>query len=574
MDLPPGFHHAPLEVPAPEAGSYVLELSLSTPSRTVTSRRTLLHFLSELPPRPAGSVAEGFPAGLPGVLVVPTSAEAPAQAALLEQLSPGAAVVSLRTAAQSTGGATWGQNPADLMMRMLGRTSVRCVGLLEGEEATWRTTVLRYFGEVDAWAIRAGSGEEAAVRWKAIEPWAVTLPRPTRWGILAPRDGRLPAPVGPPFSFAVLDGAARPPQGLEAWRVKDLVEGEPTRRDLRAFSLEVLKDLLAGLPVLLRLDASLGGILRQDGAVRPEFLAWRTLSHVLRGARSLGPIPLGPGVEAYALRQGTQTVMVAWASEPGGEAEVFLPTTHPVTAIDLAGGVEILEASGGQVVLKVSDLPRCFLAVSSGWLRTRTTMHLDRGVTASRRPSACVLSFENGFDLPLLGTLRLSPPPGWRVSPETLSVTLAPGERFSAAVEIVPAPYEVTGRGEGRERRLEAVLDFADGRLAPMAASVPLRFMPEGLDSRVSTAYQPEGERILVLQEVANRSDKPVLCDAFLSAKGGPERRVPLGRLAPGEVRHVRYLLPWQEALQGEALVGIRELEGARRFVIGGLRGE
>ncbi len=565
LDLPQGASRIPLEIPLPGEGSFHIAFTLSRAAHVVASHETLLNVLSVLPPRPPVEDSAGGELGMPGVFVAPRPDAALSQIPLLEALLPAVALVEVRPPEAGSEGATWGRYPADLLLRRMVRSGVHCVGLLGERGPAARATVLRYFSEVNDWALR---GPEDS--WKEIEPWAGSLPRPVRWGVLLP-GSFLP---GTPFRFAVLPEGARPSsQGLEPWRVLDLGDSEGTRRDLRAFSLRALGEMLAGRSLLLRLDDRPGGLLRTDGAVRAEFLAWRTLSQAFRGARGLGEIPLSPRVQAHALRQGVQTLVVAWAREPGKEEWIEVPTVHPVVAIDLMGGVEILQPSHGRVTLRVGDLPRCFLDVSSGWLRTRTTMRFDQAVLAARCPSRRTFTFENGFGTLLTGSLELRPPRGWRVVPERLPVSVPPGGTFAAELTLFPNPYEATGP-EGRELRLEAELDFADGRLAPMLASVPFRFAPAGIESRVSTWYQAEGEMIRVSQQISDRSGSALACDAFLSVAGRPEQVRPLGRLKDGEVREVEYMIPWRDLLAGEPLVGVRELEGERRFVIGGLRGE
>lgn len=589
VSLPQGLTRKVVDVPLPEAGYSRFLVTLSTGGRVLATLETFLGMVPSLPPLPQGTGGEGSEIGRLGVLVRPDAELASQQARLLEHLCPGAAAIEVWTSGTRLGSGAWGENPADLLLRQA-RHGVSCIGILGdpppgATQDTIRSTLLRYWGEVDAWAFRAESAEgwEAQQkRWEEIRSWALALPRGERWGVVSSGTGIEGLQVGSPFAFAILPEGARVPQGLARWSVLGLeppADGPRIRERLRAFSLKGLRELWAGHAVFLRLDAAQGGLLLPDGSVAGEFLAWRTLAHLLRDARLLGEVPLSPEVEAYALSRGGQTLLMAWTREPGREVRVLMPAQVPVTAVDLMGASRSLEPVLGQVTLTIGDLPTGFLSVSGGWLSTRRTMRLDGPVLAARTATRRLFRFENGFDTPLIGTLRLTAPPGWRVVPSSLPVALGAGAGFAVPVDLIPAPYEVTGGREegkegGKEKRLLAELSFGTGSQAALAVPVLFRFAQEAMAVSLSTHYQSREDEILVSQQVVNRGKEPLFCDSFLSTCGRPERRKPLGRLEPGEIRRVEYVIPWREMLEGETVVGVEELDGPRRFAVESLRGE
>ena len=111
-----------------------------------------------------------------------------------------------------------------------------------------------------------------------------------------------------------------------------------------------------------------------------------------------------------------------------------------------------------------------------------------------------------------------------------------------------------------------ATVLFPDPGLAPLEGGVGLHLESPTLESHA--IRYPKGEDVLVVQRVRNRGQTSVFCDAFLSVPGRPEERRPLGLLKSGEVRTVEYRLPAGVLGKGEALDGVRELEGERRFAI------
>ena len=335
-------------------------------------------------------------------------------------------------------------------------------------------------------------------------------------------------------------------------------------QELRAFAVPALRDLLSGHSVFLAAGAGEGGLLGTDGTVRPQFLAWRTFSDLLRASRVLGEIPLSVRAEAWAFRRGGQTCVAAWTRQPGESVRVEMASIHPIVSVDLLGRQEVLHPVDGRVHLEIGSLPRFFLDLSSGWLKTRSSMRLDRPVQASRRATGTIFHLENGFETSLEGTLILTPPEGWTVSPLRLGISLAPGEGLSFPLSLVPASYEVTA-GEF-PRLLGARVEFPDPALAPLESSVSLPLESPVLESHAVT-YRKAGE-VLVSQRVMNRGTAPVFCDAFLTIPGRPELRRPLGHLKPGEIRTVEYLFPAGPLTGREILSGVRELDGERRFAI------
>lgn len=551
----------PVEVDLPEPGAFRLRFVLSDRGAPVASRETDLGVLGDLP-FAAPRRPERDPAlGLPGAWISPGAVAGE----IAESLSPAAAAVEIQAPEASS--STWGRHPADILLRRLCRQGTRCIGLLDPADdggASHRAAVMRFLEEVDDWAFRVGERkpwETARRQWDAIAPWAATLPRPTRWGVAMPEGVGAYAEELAPFRFALAHEPAG--EGTGVWtRLRLREDGTPMDR-VRELSVLGLEAAFSGRSVFLALDAAPGGLLGPDGTAKPELLAWRTLSHLLKGAKDLGRVPLGPGVRAHVLRKGTGTAILAWTEDPKGRASVSIPTTEAVTSVDPTGLTRTIEASEGTATLEIDGMPRGFLVSSAGWLSTRTTLKLDGPVLSAAEPTARILSFENGFDSPLSGTLTLSAPPGWTVSPRSAPVSVPKGGTFRLPVRIRPWSRERTGPS-GREAILSAMLTYAEGGGGRMEVQVPFRLEPGGLAQRASSEFLEDRGLLRVIQQVSNRGASEAALDAFVSAAGSPEIRRSLGRLAPGETRVLEHLLP---VPMGELLVGARETGGAGRFV-------
>ncbi|GEM_PF-5005334 len=568
--LPAGTSLQPITLPPQEAGAYRLKVALSARGREVAGIDLGLGIFAALPASPAAlpALQTEDPSSGTGAVGAWVDPARPGARELLDVLLPGALAVRIRTPEGSVAATGWGTRPADLLLRRMSRKGVRCVGVLPAgvEESEVRAAVLRYFGEIEAWALPAAAGEgwdSLLARWKAIEPWTATLPRATRWGLDLSEGSALIPHTGAPFTFALTPDGAQAPEGIESWRMPSCPEIRGSG-GLRDFSVPLLHALFSGESTFLGVTE--GGLLDASGAARPQLLAWRTLAGLLRETRVLGEIPLSAQSEAWAFRRGGQTCVAAWTRQPLGRVRIELPSAHPIVAVDLMGREEILSPADGRVTLEIGPLPRFFLDLSSGWLKTRSTMRLDRAIRPSRQATEALFHLQNGFETPLEGVLVLTAPPGWRVTPSRMDVSLASKEDRSYPVSLVPASYEVTS-GEA-PHLLEARVEFPDPALAPLEGAVTLRMEPSVLESR-AVRYTKDGG-ILVTQRVVNRGETAVFCDAFLSVPGRPEVRRSLGRLEKDEVRTVEYLLPAGvlDTAAGGVLVGVRELDGERRFSI------
>lgn len=567
-DMPSGDERLPLPDLTPAPGWYRLRVALEAGGEEVALRETPVAVLARLPTAaPEGPCPRE--AGWLGIHLRPEGLGAPDQMAVLDQLRPSMVAAEVWTPGYRVDSIRWGENPADALFRAMPRIGTRCVGLLGVPPAgadPYRTTVLRYWGEVDAWAFIAPEGGWPAMleRWKAVASWAGDLPHGGRWGAVSGE--RLPdLPPPSPFAFG-LDASGAPHRASGLWRRLE-APASAAPAPLAAWTADLLGTALTGRTVVVPLDGQ-GGVLDARGRVTPAFLAVRTFSHLLRGAEILGPVHLAEGLESYALDCRGRTLLIGW-TEDGASVPLEFPAEHPVTVVESSGETALVDPEDGGVRITFGAMPRACLVESGGWMKTRRSVRLEGAVAAARDGTPCRLVLENGFSGTLSGTLALTPPPGWRVIPERLAVSLAPGESLSAPVTLLPYAYEVTG--EGREKRLLAELRYGD---AVMTVPVAFPFGPRELRTRVSTVYERERDLIRVSQTVLNAGNVPLACDAFLTTRGRPEERRPLGRLEPGESRLVEYAVPYRDLASGDTLVGAREIGGARRFAVEGLRGE
>jgi len=97
------------------------------------------------------------------------------------------------------------------------------------------------------------------------------------------------------------------------------------------------------------------GIVYNDFTPKPAYLAYATLTRVLRGKRLVGPVPAPQGVLAFNFKPtaGSSGETIALWS-PQADARVELPTTaQRVTHINGVGEQRELQVQGGKVSIEL-----------------------------------------------------------------------------------------------------------------------------------------------------------------------------------------------------------------------------
>lgn len=97
------------------------------------------------------------------------------------------------------------------------------------------------------------------------------------------------------------------------------------------------------------------GIIYQDFTPKPAYLAYATLTRMLRGQRLAGPVPAPPGVLAFRFRPtdgGPGETLAVWS--PAADAALSLPTTaKQARRVNTLGEESSLPSAEGQVKLQL-----------------------------------------------------------------------------------------------------------------------------------------------------------------------------------------------------------------------------
>ena len=107
------------------------------------------------------------------------------------------------------------------------------------------------------------------------------------------------------------------------------------------------------------------GIVYNDFSPKPAYLAYATLTRVLRGKRLVGPVSAPPGVLAFSFKPkagGSGETIALWS--PQADALVELPTAaERVTRINGIGEQSELQVRAGKVSIGLKKGAPVFLIV-------------------------------------------------------------------------------------------------------------------------------------------------------------------------------------------------------------------
>lgn len=299
------------------------------------------------------------------------------------------------------------------------------------------------------------------------------------------------------------------------------------------------------------------GVMRPDGSPGELFLTWRTLALALAGTSYLGQLILPSGAENHIFYRDGATVMVAWHHEPTDE-ELFL---RPEAAqLDLWGRRSAIPRQGEQARLRLGPLPTIVTGLDEAVTRLQLSLSLDKQqlVNIPDLPQRVTTTLAGAFEQGASGRIRVTTPPGWRVRPDTVDVSLTSSEAVRRPLDVILGFDAETGR-----KLLRFDFDVTADRRYQFSA---YRWLEVGLgdvEVELSTQLNEFGD-LEVEQRLTNHGASPISynCDLFV-----PERRrqrIQIVRQPPGQVVRVFRVRNGQELIGKTLVLRAQEIGGRR----------
>jgi hypothetical protein len=302
---------------------------------------------------------------------------------------------------------------------------------------------------------------------------------------------------------------------------------------------------------------------------RPQelFLVLRTITNTLSGAEYRGEVPIADGVDAFLFERDGHGILMIWDKTRGaGPRRVALQLSDSPTRLDLWGNSAPLLSSSddrtsGSIVVDLGPMPIFLLDVDPHVAELRASLALDNDhIESSFEPHNRRIRFTNTFAQTLNGELRLRPPSGWTLTPQSISFSLRPGQTLDRQLTI-EFPFNSTAGPKQIEARFklqaEQDLDF----------TVPLVLHLGLSDIGVQTVAVREGSDLVVQQLITNYGQTQLDYTAFAICPGrSRQERLVIG-IDPGAtvIKKYRFIdVPIGGTLK--IRTGLKENTGPRMY--------
>lgn len=306
--------------------------------------------------------------------------------------------------------------------------------------------------------------------------------------------------------------------------------------------------------------ASVAGAGELQWEPNEHYIPLRTLLFHLGGLRCVRVMRPEPRTLALIFQgaRGACLVIWTWRDAPA-DVPVELYLAGDPKAMDVFGRPVPIESRQGKTRITVGPAPILVRDFDPYLAQLHASYSLSPNYvevhTTEPRP---VLAFENPYLSRLQGEVRLTPPPSWRVEPDSFTFSLEPGERLEQPLTLISPPRQVASTYEmGVQLRLHApattVLEFRE----------PITLGLRGLFFDAHAFWQ--GDTLVVEQTLRNLTEEPVSFTAFCEAAGRARAERLFLEVQPGEAKSQLYVYPNARSLAGSRLyVGAEEIRGPR----------
>ncbi len=308
-------------------------------------------------------------------------------------------------------------------------------------------------------------------------------------------------------------------------------------------------------------------ITRNDDALvkRPHELLMilRTLMTTLSGSTFKGKVPIAENVEAFLFDRQGHGIMILW--DRGNQRDVKRLAinlgNHPLR-IDLWGNTTPLprlpDSSEG-VALEISPMPILLVDIDAQMAQIRASIGIDQPLLESNfGQHQRKIHFTNAYSQSVAGSMKLTPPPGWTITPVSFTFSLNPGESFDREIKLVFPYNSVAG-----PKTIGAEFTIQGERNSHFTVPIALKL---GLsDVGMQTLAVMDGKDIVVQQIISNYGNKPIDYAAFASFPGQARQERLVSNLAPGRSTIKRYRFPNVTLPPNATLhTGLKETFGTR----------
>ncbi len=291
------------------------------------------------------------------------------------------------------------------------------------------------------------------------------------------------------------------------------------------------------------------------------YILLRTLAGLLGDAEPGPRVRVSDGVHALAFDRGDSMVLVMWdPSAPSEGRDYALQLGRADRQFDLWGRPSPLSRNAeGRHIVHLTPSPVLVPGIEPWLIGFRAALNLTPShVESGRELVRHQVQMAYRGDRTLSGSMVLTGPDSWQITPRTFTFNLSPQRTENRAVQIRYPHTEPAGK-----KTITAKITLAD---ESYYLEVPLVVELSVADLAVWGLAVVERDEVVLRQVVANHSDD-ILSFRGSAAVPGRERQYrPISRLHPGETQSVEYRFGDGSALIGrEARLVLREVNDGPR---------
>ncbi|MBI5764688.1 MAG: hypothetical protein HZA51_14325 [Planctomycetes bacterium] len=265
----------------------------------------------------------------------------------------------------------------------------------------------------------------------------------------------------------------------------------------------------------------------------------RTLSDALARLRSVGPVWMDHGVRAwlFADKKRSRGVLAVWTD--GEDArDVTYDFGADVTRLDMWGNQTTVVHRPGGANFQVGEIPIILLGANPTRVARMAGFDVDSpGFAVQTLPQARGVQIANPGDTRMRGHLRLRPPSGWRVQPESSVIDVPAG-----ATQTLEVAFIVPSNAGAGDYTLGGELEIDDAKPDVLVLRTPLHI--GSMEAEMAVFSRTESDTVHVTQRITNLSDRPLRLRASLLIPTIARQSRLINSLAPGKTTLRDYTLP------------------------------
>lgn len=265
----------------------------------------------------------------------------------------------------------------------------------------------------------------------------------------------------------------------------------------------------------------------------------RTLSDTLAGLRPAGPVWMDHEIQAWLFTDKKQTrgVVAVWTD--GEDArDVRYDFGGDVSRLDMWGNQTTVAHSPGGAKFQVGEIPIVILGANPTRVARMAGFDVDSpGLAVQTQPQSRDVQIANPSDSRLRGKLRLRPPSGWRVQPETAVIDVPAG-----ATQNLEVAFILPSNANAGDYALGGELEIDDAKPDVMVLRTALHV--GSMEAEMTVFSRTESDTVHFSQRITNLSDRPLQLRASLLIPNILRQSRLVNSLAPGKTTLREYTLP------------------------------